>query len=55
MKKQWFIVFKTESGKELAAYTAFGTFVGEAKDTRALLAYEHGLQPEEIKVETVYR
>lgn len=48
MKKQWFVVFKTETGKELAAYTAAHTFPGEAENTRALLAYENGLQPEEI-------
>lgn len=55
MKKQCFIVFRTESGKELAAYTAAGTFLGEAENTRALLAYEHGLQPEEIEIKAVYR
>lgn len=55
MKKQWFVVFKTETGKELAAYTAAHTFPGEAENTKALLAYENGLQPEEIKMETVYR
>ena len=55
MKKQEWISFKTETGKELAAYTAAHTFPGEAENTRALLAYENGLQPDEIKMETVYR
>lgn len=48
--KKWWIVFRTESGKELAAYTAAGTFLEEAENTRALLAYEHNLQPEEITI-----
>ena len=55
MKKQWFVVFKTETGKELAAYTAAHTFPGEAESTKALLAYENGLQPEEIIICTEER
>lgn len=54
MKKQWFIVFRL-NGKELIAYTAAHTFTGEAESTRALLAYENGVQPEEITISKEYR
>lgn len=55
MKKQWFVVFKTETGKELAAYTLAGTFPGEADSTRALLAFENKVKPEEITISKEYR
>lgn len=47
--KDW-IVFRTKEGKELAAYTVNGTFVGEEKDTIDLLASEHGIPAEEISI-----
>ena len=54
-KKEWWVVFEGPDGKELAAYTAAHTFPGEAADTVAILANENGLEPEEIKITTVYR
>ena len=45
--RKW-IVFCDSKGKELAAYTEAGTFAGEQEATVELLAFEHGLQPEEI-------
>lgn len=47
--KDW-IVFRTKEGKELAAYTVNGTFVGEAKDTIDLLAREHDIPAEDISI-----
>lgn len=38
------------NGKLLAAYTLKDTFPGEEADTRALLAYENGCEPEDITV-----
>ena len=48
--KKW-IVFMYQ-GKELAAYTIKGTFVGELEATRELLAYEMKCSPEDIEIET---
>ena len=42
------IVFYDSEGKELAAYTEAGTFAGEREATADLLAFEHGIPPEEI-------
>lgn len=42
------IAFYDGTGKELAAYTVTGTFEGELKATKDLLAYEQGISPEEI-------
>lgn len=44
------IAFYDGAGKELAAYTVTGTFEGEHKATKELLAYEHGISPEEITI-----
>lgn len=49
MRDQW-IKFTAPDGKELGAYTVRGTFPGEMKATRELLAAENGYQPEDIKV-----
>ena len=48
MTEPW-IVFSL-NGKDLAAYTVCGTFVGEAANTRMLLAAEHGCRMTDIKV-----
>lgn len=45
------VVFKDKTGKELLSYTEKGTFAGEADETKALLAYENELEPNEIMVE----
>ena len=52
--RKW-IVFYDSKGKELAAYTQAETFVGEQKATTELLAFEHGIQPEEITAKEVER
>lgn len=54
MKEPW-IVFFGPDGKELCRYTARGSFAGELRETIALLAYEHGLTPEEISFAEVRR
>ena len=43
-----YIVFYYLDWEELAAYALKGTFPGEASATRDLLAYEHGVDPEDI-------
>lgn len=52
--KKW-VVFCDNKGKELAAYTAVGTFPGEQEATVSLLAFEHGIKPEEINIKIVER
>lgn len=52
--RKW-IVFYDGKGKELAAYTEAETFAGELKATTDLLAFEHGIQPEEITTKEVER
>lgn len=47
--RKW-IVFYSGAGKELAAYTAAGTFDGERRATADLLAFEQGIPVEEIIV-----
>ena len=47
MKEPW-IVFYGPDGKELLRYTVRGTHPGELDATIKLLAYEHGLSPDEI-------
>jgi len=49
------IAFYDSNGKELAAYTEAGTFEGERQATAELLAFEHGVQPEEITAKEVER
>lgn len=44
---EW-IAFYDPDGKELGAYTLCGTFPGELQATKALLASENGLKPEDI-------
>jgi hypothetical protein len=52
--KKW-IVFYDNNGKELTAYTQAETFAGEQKATAELLAFEHGIRPEEITAKEVKR
>lgn len=52
--REW-IVFYDSYGKELAAYTKVETFEGERKATAELLAFENGIQPEEITIKEVKR
>jgi hypothetical protein len=52
--KELYIVFFV-NGKEKAAYTARGTFPGELEDTKNLIAYENGTDPENVIVKTEYR
>lgn len=44
-----YIVFYHD-GKELAAYTVRGTFAGEMEATKNLLAYEHGISEDAIRI-----
>lgn len=53
-KEPWF-VFKSPDGEELCSITVFGSFPGEVNDTKGLLAYEHGLRPEDITCEVINR
>lgn len=48
MKKEEYLVF-TLNGKELCAYTIYGTFPREKEATIVLLAYEHKCKEEDIK------
>lgn len=50
--EQWQVFINKETGQELAAYTIRGTFPGEQAATIELLAYENGIQPEQITVRT---
>lgn len=52
--RKW-IVFYDSKGKEIAAYTQAETFAGEREATAELLAFEHGIQPEEITAKEVER
>jgi hypothetical protein len=52
--RKW-IVFCDSKGKELAAYTEAGTFAGEQESTAELLAFENGIQLEEITIKEVER
>lgn len=45
-REQW-LIFRHE-GRELFRYTIRGTFPGEREETINLLAYENGIQAEEI-------
>lgn len=47
-KKKWKVFYHNE--KELCAYTLEGTFAGEESATKEMLAYEKGIDIEEIKV-----
>ena len=47
MNEPWKVF--TLAGKEIASYTMRGTFHGEEKATKELLAYENGCQPEDIE------
>jgi hypothetical protein len=53
--KQVYVVFCTDDGKELAAYSKHGTFDGELESTIALVAYEHGISEHKITVKEVLR
>jgi hypothetical protein len=55
MAEQWIVFRDRETGEELAAYTARGTFPGEATATAELLAAERGITPEQITVTTETR
>ena len=44
------VTFHAPDGRELCAYTVQGSFSGEMQATKDLLAYEHGLKPEQISV-----
>ncbi|MBP5461924.1 MAG: hypothetical protein J6Y20_07355 [Lachnospiraceae bacterium] len=54
MSKEPWVVF-TIDGVEVASYTVRGTFAGELADTRALLAYEHGVSVDEVVCRCVMR
>ena len=38
------------NGKEISRYTIRGTFAGEMEETVNLLAYDHGVTPDQISV-----
>lgn len=44
--EKWKVFYLGE--KELCAYTLFGTFDGEEESTKELLAYENGVNADEI-------
>lgn len=46
-KKLWKVFY--HNGKKLCAYTMEGTFAGEEEATKKSLAYENGINVEEIK------
>ena len=48
--KQWTVFRNNDTGQELCSYTVEGTFEGEAEETRSLLAYENGLQVDQISI-----
>ena len=52
--KELYIVFFV-NGKEKAAYTVRGTFHGELEDTKNLIAYENGMDPENVLVKIEQR
>jgi len=55
VKMSKWVAFYDSNGKELAAYTEAETFAGEREATTELLAFEHGIQPEEITAKEVER
>ena len=48
--EQWAVFRNKETGQELAAYTILGTAPGEEAATIELLAFENGIEPEQIAV-----
>lgn len=46
MKQNWLVFYC--GGEEVFAYTVSGTFPGEMEETRGLLAYELGVDPDDI-------
>jgi len=49
MREQWLVFRDKETGRELCAYTIRGTFRGEREETINLLAFENGIDPEQIE------
>ena len=49
-KEEPWVVFTDPTGKELCAYTVEGTFAGEMRSTKKLLAAEHNIAVEDITV-----
>ena len=48
--EEWAVFRNKETGQELAAYTIRGTAPGEEAATIELLAFENGIEPEQIAV-----
>lgn len=46
----WKVFIDSNTGKKLGAYTMDGTFEGEEEATKELLAYQHGISVDQIKV-----
>lgn len=46
MKQNWLVFYC--GGEEVLAYTVSGTFPGEMEETREQLAYELGVDPDDI-------
>lgn len=55
MKEPWVVFYDNQSGEELCAYTVRGTFSGERKATKEMLAYEQGIPTTQISTKTEMR
>ena len=45
------VVFKNKTGEEICSYTLEGTFAGEMAETKKLLAYDRGINLDDITTE----
>lgn len=50
MKELWKVFYNGKTGEEYTAYTIRGTFNGEEEATAELIAAEHHINREEIKI-----
>jgi len=48
--EKWKVFVNKDTGRELCAYTIRGTFPGEEAATIEQLAFENGIEPEQIAV-----
>ena len=46
---EWVIFTDRETGRELCAYTVYGTFPGELEGTKQLLSFKKGIPIEQIE------
>lgn len=55
MVEYWVVFIDKNTGKHLCRYTVEGTFSGEARATRELLANEKNIPIEDIDVKLLYK